>query len=881
MATYYFLGGGIINPTDWNDTSNWYDAPSSGNNGYLPTNSDDVVILSDCNSNGGSTPTVNSLTIDNCTFSITCSAFSCLVVNSAVLDGNITMTSSNQLTVTTSAKLGSGNTITGNVNCADGGIIGNSGSVTITGNLTFGSTGTVDSNSSTNAVVSGNLIIDASFTGSVDYITANNVIYIYGYTGTISNLTLSGSSPNAFYSNYPTMYYNAAIDGDWSNRLNWWVDSSYTQQANEPPTGSTNVEIFNDVTTNSLSSASANNLTIGGNPGRFIDISITINGTADFNDYSYYGTDGDPSVTLTLLGTLNLNDYASIKNNATIDGNAVTVNFYDSSTNTGTITSTVNVNANYPLNRNTFNTGTINGTISYVSYQTFYFNSGNDWYTLGNWYLSDLTTQAPYIPGSLDDVVLRVDPSATSADMYANNVQLDGITFTAQGYLYVTSLITITNSYLGSSMYSVNIDCANATFDGGSYIVLNSAIVATGTVTFNDSSELGSSTISGSPSITGDVEFRDSSEMVEGSITGDVSVFDSSTLSNGTIIGDITFNSPSAINKNSVSHTGDTYYVGYSARTVYYYHNISSDDWGNLSCWWDDSSHSDPAEYVPNGDIALDNVIIEAAILSNISGINVNVNDLVVSGSAGIFIGIDTSCTTANFFDDSIFGQSSGTLIQNDSVGNITFHDLSSNQGTIIPSGLLQFRDSSTNDGLIIGNAEVYYPSEKPIGGSVSGTVTYYGYTLYFGGSNGDWNDSSNWFTDVTLTNAYNDIPSEIIPYQDVVIVNDLTNSTGGDPTAFNLTNYFTYTNISGISINVYGLATLINEARLNAPVTISGNVLFEDLATNRGGTITGTTTFELTAATEMIASGYDGTYGTVEFKYGKGVNGSNILGIV
>jgi hypothetical protein len=217
---------------------------------------------------------------------------------------------------------------------------------------------------------------------------------------------------------------------------------------------------------------------------------------------------------------------------------------------------------------------------------------------------------------------------------------------------------------------------------------------------------------------------------------------------------------------------------------------------------------------------------------------------------------------------------------------------LSENDGTVNPdTPPVVFEDSASNDGTVNGDVDVYYPSEKPVGGTVTGFVTYYGYTLYFGGgtNDGNWNNPNNWFLDSANSNGYGDIPSDTMPYQNVIIQSNLTSSQGqpapgtidGSPTAYDLNtaNYYTY--ISNISITVDNLATFNDETYLDSSATITGNVLFEDLATNRGGIVTGTATFTLSSAEEMISNGYDGTYGDIEFQYGKGVNGSSILGIV
>lgn len=62
-------------------------------------------------------------------------------------------------------------------------------------------------------------------------------------------------------------------------------------------------------------------------------------------------------------------------------------------------------------------------------------------------------------------------------------------------------------------------------------------------------------------------------------------------------------------------------------------------------------------------------------------------------------------------------------------VGGATFNDTSYNNNDI--TGNVIFTENSYNaalNGEIIGNADVYYPSANPIGGTVTGTVTYHNY---------------------------------------------------------------------------------------------------------------------------------------------------------
>lgn len=69
-----------------------------------------------------------------------------------------------------------------------------------------------------------------------------------------------------------------------------------------------------------------------------------------------------------------------------------------------------------------------------------------------------------------------------------------------------------------------------------------------------------------------------------------------------------------------------------------------------------------------------------------------------------------------------------GSTTSNDTVinGNATFNGTGYNNGNVY--GNATFNDSSYNLSTIHGDAAVYSPSPNPIGGTVTGTVTYYGY---------------------------------------------------------------------------------------------------------------------------------------------------------
>jgi hypothetical protein len=857
MATYYFLN--TDNDGDPANTNNWWDAPTGGTNGHDPLTTDDIVVLAEM---GGLGITVNNMTIE--------ANFNGLAIVLGVC------------TIQNGGYFGDGGTINGNVICSTNAYIGiNGDGGTINGDLTFQNNGSTDT--ITSCTVNGNLYFASNWTGSASYISvSSNVIYVYGYSGAASNLTLSGAT---YYSNYPTLYWNnAAMDNDWSNLNNWWVDASCTQKSYEYATSTRDVEMLAGIYSPG-GTAECNNLNVTN--GSSVVLGLTVYGTATFNDTSYFGS---PAVSITMsVSNAVMNDSSNTQSSATINVSG-TMTFNDSSYNSGTIDSGLagNVVVVYPVNRNTFNSGSIIGTnpISYNSYPAyFYFYGGNSWHNLNDWYIdSGHSINSLYIPGALDNVYIESDQYGTATDTYAANATINSDfaniagSSPAQSYtFYITGTLTV----LGSSQIGTSMNYAN--------IVANNAI-------FNDTSSIYGAYLT----TTAEIDFKDSSNLGNGmqssyitSGNPGVRFYDTSTFSNGIITGDITIVSPHDLPFTiGGSYSGSLYYSGYSSRTVYFY-SESSTDWSTSSNWWSDSAHTTQT-YAPIPAASLDEVIVESTVLSNTNSLDSTIGNLIVRNDADISINI--TCTTALFEDTSSFGNNntSSVLDQNLGTTSITFSELSSNHGyiTVNDTGAgtpaVVFEDGASNIGYIDGNVEVYYPVSVPIGNInfITGTVIYFNYPLYFNDSNNldsNWSTSTNWFLDSANTLAAGSPPTETYPGVNVILQTSVSTYTGGTPTAYDLSFGNTLLNIAGISITVNGLATFEQGCNMSSSATIYGDAKFKNTGYNSGGTITGSATFDLEAAEVMILNGYDGNYtgGEITFEYGKGVNGSSILGIV
>lgn len=604
----------------------------------------------------------------------------------------------------------------------------------------------------------------------------------------------------------------------------------------------------------------------------------TINGNVTINGTGYFAT-----------GTLTTN----VTNNVIVGSTA-------SSSNT---ISSVGGDLIYTYGHSATVTTIVTGYTYYSNYPTLYYNNqinDQNWNNRLNWWVdSSHSQQANEVPSSSQDVVINATIFSTTTDMYCNNATINTGLIISNTYastpLNASGTITVPNTYyIGDSMNpGPAINCSNLIFNGNSYIAGNTPVVASTVVTFNDTSKMGQFT-AGPANITAPyVEFYDDSEFINGTITGDAHFYENSIFTNGTVTEDVTVYHPhTAPLTYGGTINGTLSYSGYPARTVYFYHtNMNGQDWGG-NFWYTATAGGGSSTYAPDPNISLDNVIIEAHVGTNTGNLDTTVATLTVNDVATpmIFIAIDITCNYANF-NDSSFLYAGATLTQSANHGgnSITFSDLSNNQGIINPdTPPVVFEDSASNDGTINGDADVYYPSEKPVGGTVTGFITYYGYTLYFAGLDGDWNNPNNWFLDSANTSPYNDIPSDTMPYHNVILQNNVTASNqppypgniGGTPSAYDLL-CSNGLSISAISVDIYGLATFNGSSSyLNYDATINGNALFQDTSFNSGA-IVGTATFTLSSAEVMLIDAYGGSYGDIQFQYGKGVNGSSILGLV
>jgi hypothetical protein len=195
------------------------------------------------------------------------------------------------------------------------------------------------------------------------------------------------------------------------------------------------------------------------------------------------------------------------------------------------------------------------------------------------------------------------------------------------------------------------------------------------------------------------------------------------------------------------------------------------------------------------------------------------------------------------------------------------------------------FNNSSYNNGLISGDAFVYYPVTRPLGGTVTGTIAYIGYvSLYFNAAvDHTWDNVLNWWQDPAFSLQATAIPANgatvyleanvttgpvaAVTLQALYVAQTNNNVTlsaagAGISTTGNLTvglGPYRYGSID-ISLTVGGTAYFYgssggNSSALTAGLslfylgssntgTITGNAVFHDNAKNLGS-ISGTATFD------------------------------------
>ena len=312
-----------------------------------------------------------------------------------------------------------------------------------------------------------------------------------------------------------TFYFNGAVDDEWTELGNWWMNydaetDTYSVPATSLPTSTDSIEVRGDISSNSGSEPTVVNAAFfaGGSL-----VTITVTGNCTFNGGSYLAG--------IINGNCTFNDGYAIST-STINGNAT---FNGLGRTHGTVTGNAIFTASEFVSTNlavtdsgafSWNMGNIGGTITFSSETpvSFVVNGGGGIYqdgtTVFGAYASDWIFATPGQHWTFNNGAINtgtINAPCTFNDGSYNDGSYGG---------------TITG------------DC---TFNDGSY---NTGVI-TGDCTFNDAYN---SSNYGGGTITGDCTFNDGSYndgSYGGTITGDCT-FNDDSYNNGTITGNCTFN---------------------------------------------------------------------------------------------------------------------------------------------------------------------------------------------------------------------------------------------------------------------------------------------------------------------------------------------------
>lgn len=669
-----------------------------------------------------------------------------------------------------------------------------------------------------NSVLSANC--DVIFPNSIYYI--DSTFFINGNFGTSGGVIFNSVTPVNFILNDSNI---------WNKDTSTWVFTSTPYWTFNNTSYLSNGNLVGDATFND-SSYQTGNTTVSNtsiitfNQDSYQTGTIT-NGTKVYNGFNGTNNSGffAGGQKVTYLGIPVTVSNSATFNNSSVYGGTLTGNatFNNSSFNIGTITGDAvfnNSSSNYNPNdliQYGYVTGSItcNTNATYCPYppRTLYFNGASDnyWNNLNNWWKdSGCTVAATFLPTSIDSVI-------ASANITSNSGSSPTIVnFTMNGSVYISIVLTATGTATFNDSSNPNyITATNIVFNNNSYTTSSSNL--TGDCTFNDSSIL----VSGA-SITGNATFNDSS------------------IKRGNVSGSITYNS--------------TYHDA-NGRMSYYFSGNSDHNWNNTSNWIVVASDNSTTNV--NSDIGLptsiDNVTAASYIDSD-SSYSATMNNFTIGSSDYVSI---TLCVNgiATFNDNSYF---SGSLTCNSTA---VFNNNSFNFGNVTTA---TFNDNSINgtNGSVSGNATFNGNSIKR--GSVGGTITWnssypsdYSLVYYFNGAvNNNIETNGNWWLDNSYTIPLN---TDIIglPTSIDSVVAGYSIGSPYSPPSLSIKDFTINGGTCYINLTVSGTATFNNSCSYGAG-TLTGNATFNDTSYNYS-TLTGQYNF--------IFNDYAYNDGTIQWK--------------
>lgn len=426
--------------------------------------------------------------------------------------------------------------------------------------------------------------------------------------------------------------------------------------------------------------------------------------------------------------------------------------------------------------------------------------------------------------------------SGDSDGFYNGTQQIDGNTTDTYSFSFFNLVrrgTAYANNYLKELMYYLSDQTSNREqieasindyydiYEDSYTYELDLEVATTGTVIFNDNSYFGNGTISTqSTSSIDTITFNDNSYAMDMDIYTDNLTFNNYSSSTGIyeIQSDNTNITVDEINpSNTLTLTGDTPELTLNGTSTL--NTITSDDiditlndssyLSNFTLTGDDTTIKFNTDYY-HGTSTPDNGILE---------INQNIT---LEGSISQYDTIELLDSDDDPITQINFNNSSVNNISNLPVYS-TFNDSSSNTGSIRANAV--FSDTSTNTGTIYGNVTVNSPVTKPLGGTVTGNITYQGYAgFYYNNAqgDGDYNNALNWWSDSDFS-----IPASVPNSggDDINIYGDLSSPTDS---VINVqsANFYSGTNdltfISDNPVNFYN--TAVNNGVISATTTFHGD---------------------------------------------------------
>jgi len=315
--------------------------------------------------------------------------------------------------------------------------------------------------------------------------------------------------------------------------------------------------------------------------------------------------------------------------------------------------------------------------------------------------------------------------------------------------------------------------------------------------------------------------------------------------------------SPSEVTTLYNNGAGNTY----PFNNILYYNNAQNDgDWGNILNWWRDSEFTTQATALPT---ATNPINLYNEVTQNTQGANQCFCSSGNFWSANFGAGLTLQAT-------GVVNMQGTSLLAGTTTDGVSMHDSSQLTSTSVVDGNVVMRDSSRAFGSILGNAIIYYDNgngQYPIGGTVSGSVSYIGWPAispqWFndevagGADDGDFSNQANWWTDNTYTTrpinakGYQQLPD---PSTDVFIApNTGIYANTGDAI---LVNSITANNgyISNITLTVSnGIIFSGNGNYGTSNAIIYADVTFSETAYNDGSAIHGNADYK--SSTSLVES--------------------------